>query len=176
MSGPYGIITNNIFYDNKAGWGVQLQKSADHWNIINNTFYGANPRRDGHIVVVGSRDDINILNNISHSPKTHFVQSSRPTNDTNITINNNLVYNAAVMSVSAPGYILSNNITGQDPKFVNLTGRDFHLRADSPAIDRGEDRYIPKADFDNNSRPKGRGCDIGAYEFDPELEINMKLR
>jgi hypothetical protein len=163
-NGPYGTVINNIFYDNNAGWGVQLQNSADHWNIINNTFYGTNPGRDGHIVIVGSRNDINIQNNISHSPGRHFVQSSTPANDAKVIIRNNLVYGGVAMSVSGAGYSLSNNITGQDPRFVNLTERDFHLQAGSPAVGKGNAEFAPKFDHDRKPRSRDGHCDIGAYE------------
>ncbi len=57
LAGHDQTIINNIFYDTKAGWGVQVQpegsSNGHYFDIINNTFYGTNPGRNGHIVLVG---------------------------------------------------------------------------------------------------------------------------
>jgi hypothetical protein len=56
----------------------------------------------------------------------------------------------------------------KDPRVVNLGTYDFHLQSDSPIIDVGANlgSSVPN-DRDGNSRPKGAGFDIGAYEFVP---------
>jgi hypothetical protein len=47
---------------------------------------------------------------------------------------------------------------------VDVAGADFHLLANSPAIDAGYTlSYI--RDFDNKSVPAGPKPDIGAYEY-----------
>jgi hypothetical protein len=51
-----------------------------------------------------------------------------------------------------------------DPRFVSLA--DLHLRAGSPAIDRGYARF-PRLDIDGNRRPIGRAPDAGADERRP---------
>ncbi len=58
---------------------------------------------------------------------------------------------------------ISNNITGQDPKFVNLTGKDFHLQSGSPAINKGAS--IAGYDYDADGNPIVGAPDIGAYEY-----------
>ncbi|MFC1764557.1 choice-of-anchor Q domain-containing protein, partial [Planctomycetota bacterium] len=62
------------------------------------------------------------------------------------------------------GYIVigeNGNIEG-DPLFVGPD--DFHITADSPAVDAGADLGVTE-DFDGNVRPQGSATDIGAYEF-----------
>ena len=58
-----------------------------------------------------------------------------------------------------------NDITGQDPLFVNAVNNDFHLTSSSPAIDAGTTSGAPSTDFEGNTRPQGPGIDIGADEF-----------
>lgn len=65
------------------------------------------------------------------------------------------------------GLLGSGNIS-RPPEFVfpawGITG-DYHLRNNSPAIDRGTSLEAPGSDLDNNSRPQGNGFDMGAYEY-----------
>ncbi|MBN1421918.1 MAG: right-handed parallel beta-helix repeat-containing protein [Planctomycetes bacterium] len=53
----------------------------------------------------------------------------------------------------------------RDPRFVDAAGEDFHLAADSPAIDAGESEGAPAMDLEARARPAGVGFDMGAYEF-----------
>ena len=46
---------------------------------------------------------------------------------------------------------------------------DFHLRQNSPAIDKGKSSGAPKIDIEGKERPFGSGIDIGAYEFGGQL-------
>jgi hypothetical protein len=65
-----------------------------------------------------------------------------------------------------------------DPKFVDSANNNFHLQADSPAIDKGIETTVFQTfynlygidiqkDYDANIRPKGQAWDIGAYEYVP---------
>lgn len=56
-----------------------------------------------------------------------------------------------------------------NPLFVDLEKQDFHLREDSPAIDAGTDLGY-KIDFDGNKVPSGEAPDIGAYEYQREID------
>ena len=53
----------------------------------------------------------------------------------------------------------------QDPKFVAPESHDFHLQADSPAIDAGIALPGVPDDLEGVPRPQGNGWDIGPYEF-----------
>jgi hypothetical protein len=54
-----------------------------------------------------------------------------------------------------------------DPLFVNFqtngTG-DYHLKRNSPAVDKGTATSAPTTDIDGIARPRGAAPDIGAYE------------
>jgi hypothetical protein len=51
--------------------------------------------------------------------------------------------------------------------FVSAAGNDYHLSSTSPAIDIGTTANAPSSDLDGNTRPRGSGIDIGAYEYLP---------
>ncbi len=51
-----------------------------------------------------------------------------------------------------------------DPLFFNEESGDYHLRPESPCVDRGDALGAPNEDIDGNIRPKGAGVDIGAHE------------
>ncbi|HYC55983.1 MAG TPA: choice-of-anchor Q domain-containing protein [Candidatus Binatia bacterium] len=53
-----------------------------------------------------------------------------------------------------------------DPLFVKK-GKDVHLLPASPAIDAAACAEAPPTDFEDQMRPAGSGCDIGADEFVP---------
>ena len=60
-----------------------------------------------------------------------------------------------------------------DPNFVNAESGDFHLKGGSPAINTGLDMSSLgiATDLEGNSRPRGAGYDIGAYEYSPQGKV-----
>lgn len=62
----------------------------------------------------------------------------------------------------------TNSIVG-DPLFVNATQDNFHLQANSPAIDAGTEAGIAQ-DADGNNRDDAP--DVGAFEFIPALRLS----
>ena len=52
-----------------------------------------------------------------------------------------------------------------DPQFVDPINSDYHLKADSDAVDTGTNTLPIIFDLDGNVRPQQEGPDIGAYEF-----------
>src|SRR5262249_18073248 len=83
----------------------------------------------------------------------------------NVEVRNNIIFanTTSDLSDSGTGTLESNNLSS-DPSFVSPENRDFHLRDDSAAIDRGAKLDLVKDDFDQVTRPQGRAYDIGAYE------------
>src|SRR5690606_27377093 len=53
---------------------------------------------------------------------------------------------------------------GEAELFVDGPGGDFHLAAQSPALDAGVAEHLAAADLDGNPRMSGGGVDLGAYE------------
>ncbi|MEM4278942.1 MAG: right-handed parallel beta-helix repeat-containing protein [Archaeoglobaceae archaeon] len=59
-----------------------------------------------------------------------------------------------------------------DPDFISLEGNEFHLKATSPAIDKGA--VGAEIDLDYNPRPYGKGYDMGCYEFTPAPKLTPR--
>jgi len=79
--------------------------------------------------------------------------------------NDQVIYNFQTMTYNLtealqPG---AGNRSG-DPKFVNVTGRDYTPGPGSPALDNGSPTNAPADDFDGKPRPVGGAPDIGAIE------------
>jgi len=160
-------VINNIFYDfNEDGWPIHAYGTyVTNSKIINNTFSGHNAK-NGHILLSNTLTNLVIENNISYDPNAVFLRYASPA-ATNVSIRNNLVYPASLIDgagCSASGFTCSGNITGQNPAFVNISAKDFHLQAGSPAIRNGDATFAPPVDHDNKKRPEEGYCDIGAYE------------
>jgi len=77
----------------------------------------------------------------------------------NRTISNNLWFGAG----AAPSWDTS-PVTG-DPRFIDVSVKNYRLGASSAAIDRGVAlNGVVTNDYDGNPRPQGSGYDVGAFE------------
>jgi Right handed beta helix region/Protein of unknown function (DUF1565) len=163
-NGPYSI-TNNLFYNNTAGWGIQVSPGTHDTLIENNTFAYQNPQQDGQIMLWGYNSNITIENNIFYHPR-NFAIGTWQASETNTLIANNIICCAGVELIyqSGSGYIIS-AVTNVDPLFVSPSTYDFHLQSSSPAVDDGITIPVITTDFDGTSRPQGLGYDLGAYEL-----------
>lgn len=66
--------------------------------------------------------------------------------------------------------VVGPTIIHSDPLFVDLSSTspinwNFHLQSGSPCIDAGTSENAPNTDIDGDSRPQGKGYDIGADEY-----------
>ena len=61
---------------------------------------------------------------------------------------------------------LGQDIHGQwaDPRFISLSGSDFHLQSGSPCRDAGTDVGVQR-DYEGTLIPQGIAPDVGAYEY-----------
>jgi len=75
---------------------------------------------------------------------------------------NNIYYSPNGSSVGFPLGVGDQSI---NPQFMDFAGKDFRLKANSPAIDKGIDLKYNN-DFAGDTVPKGNAPDIGAYESD----------
>jgi hypothetical protein len=176
-------IINNIFYNNLSGNnikvdGYQPANGVNNWKIINNTFYNygtQNVEIYGHIMIWGKCTNVLIQNNISHTvPPGGFITQHYVTpDDDTVTVKNNLVYgtncyvNRSSFTCYYPptvptGWTFSGNILNQDPKFVDLINKNFHILSTSPAINKGLE--YNKRTYDADGQPIVGMPDIGAYE------------
>ena len=137
----YLTVENNLFAESYYG-AIALGGNSRNATIINNIIYydyriDNIARNDPVFGDIGSMDGL-VLNNNLHYPSTKR---------------------------TLPSYDL-NGLFGTDPLFVNPSHGDFHIRDNSPAIDRGADLSAKYAyDKDGTARPQGAGWDIGPFEF-----------
>ena len=160
------VIRNNVFYHFTRGWAIHRYEGrrtlVRNLEIVNNTFAGANPERDGQVIIASPVEGLLIANNIFYRPRGGGVRLE--TGRLSGTIANNLTYGAGLSSGTAGGLELDDNVIDRDPRFVNPGGWDFHLGAGSPAIGAGRPIRGLRDDFDRAARPAG-APDIGAFQF-----------
>lgn len=120
--------------------------------VYNNTVYLTGPTSTG---IGGGESHTIIKNNI-------IVATDRLTNVSGMIQTNNIWWNSTGPIILSQ---LGENDKKVDPEFVNAAANNFHLKANSPAINSGTtNENLYKLDLDGNSIPQGITYDIGAYE------------
>ena len=154
QNGSHAAINNTLIAGNRGMGGLYNNNSNP---TITNTTLSGNGGYNGGIFNANSQPVVK--NSIIWGNSTPF-------NDTQSTITNSIIQG---------GYAGTGNLN-YDPQFVNqapegispnLNG-DYHLKASSLGIDRGENGYISLTDLDldgNLRRFDGGRVDLGAYEF-----------
>jgi hypothetical protein len=192
--GDHVTIRNNVIYNIKQGWAIQVwPKSRAHLNILNNTIAFGNKHNGklGAIVMWAPStggmkvSDSTIANNIFYEVNTAAIWMGgegrgAPMRFANVRISNNVISNGVLLfaekNVGASGLILADNLEKTDPKFADPAAFDFHLRSDSPAIDTGLALPGVGADYDGRARRRGGPVDIGAYEHPDSSSRTSRLR
>ncbi len=175
-------------YKPESGWSsaaVSLVGTTNRY-VVNNTIYdcdaGASGPGAGRMVIVN-----NIIGRVSEPGACHVLIDDAATARESV-LSNNLLYQddgdiRIRWGTARPSSLAVLRVrTGQgggcvagDPRFENVTGKDWRLAAGSPAIDKGaecevystfEKLYGMKinVDFAGVVRPQGTAWDIGAFE------------
>jgi hypothetical protein len=172
---PRVRIVNNIAYRN-AHDCITSWHAATQLTIVNNTVADC----PGAGITVGSGDtgagprgnhDAFVANNLVYRNRQGIVETTdgRHRMGPGNRYVNNLVFASGPLAAFSPGNNLYRGASvmgtvDADPKLV--TGdRSYRPTAGSPAIDAGTRTRAPSSDFEGVSRPRGRGVDIGAYEW-----------
>jgi uncharacterized protein YjdB len=164
-SGDSVLIRNNIFYNHRRGWAVQLYPGpVSNVQVLNNTFAFGNPYKDYSHIILFSISVSTIANNIFYDPAGGQAIDLTYLSGTVIVRNNLTSGSVMTRGIALFGATLLANRLNTDPLLVNPPG-DFHLRPGSPAIDAGLSLPQVLTDFDARPRPRGAGYDLGAYEF-----------
>jgi hypothetical protein len=150
-------VYNNLVYNNPAiGIAIASYSSGpiDNVTISSNTVYnnGLKANWGGGIVIeYKTATNVKIVNNIAYQNHAR----------------------GDLVTDNGGNSALFTNLNGTDPKFIDAGNQDFHLQNSSPAIDNGSSPnstlFVPTFDFDNVSRPKGVGYDIGAFEYNTTI-------
>jgi hypothetical protein len=165
-------VYNNIVYNNQSNgleignWGNPgvSPRPIEDITFINNTVYSNGNNEWGGGMYNGNPDVKNLVirNNIFCQNTLFQIADEGNLSATNLTIDHNLIHEYTgeyEYEVRGDDYVEG------DPKFVNVSGADFHLQESSPAIGKGASTDAPNEDYEGNQRPQGAGYDIGAYEY-----------
>ena len=168
ISATGGKIFNNIFYSGSIVYGgLSIGTSTDNEMICNNIFYIT----DGQAFL----DDESRIYDASHhivmDYNLYYCASGKPAYagilvDINTGIEK---YDRFFTNSDFEGYKSfsghdQHSVFAQDPLFVNIETKDFHLQSSSPAIGAGQDVEIggnTVPDYYGTSRTRGH-YDIGA--------------
>jgi hypothetical protein len=158
----HNLIAYNIFVNNGFAGGFHVGGKFgvyfEDMRIENNIFYDSSSQDYAIGLWNGTPGsaDIQYRNNILCIPNYKHI-----CNQSGFIHQYNLYY---LGGNTDPVFTLGTGDISGDPKFINPSGKDFHLQADSPAIDSGStlDYTI---DFDGYPVPDGKLPDMGAFEF-----------
>ncbi len=172
------IIEENEFYDSNGGFrisGDECENIVFRYNTIHNIFLDGDPSKYGYGIQFDGVIDIEVSNNtFVNIPGPLFWIASRGA--TNITMMNNIFYNtndfkgdtgdfSGIVEIDYNGWFQSseiiagsNDVTGNDPMFVDEAAHNYKLQEGSPAIDAGAPVY-------GDDYPGGR-IDLGAFEYE----------
>ncbi|GAB1692760.1 sigma-70 family RNA polymerase sigma factor [Krasilnikovia sp. M28-CT-15] len=148
------LVSDNVAYGN-GGHGIIVYDS-DNVDVTHNTFYrnAATPHMSGEIVLRKAERVIS-ANNIAVALPGKVAAEVSSTAGTGLA--NNLFLGAQ----NLPDGIAHDTVTGQ-PSFVDPAAGDFHLNADSPAVDAGAPTSGNTTDIER--LPRDSRPDLGAYE------------
>jgi len=134
----YLTLVNNVFQESYYS-AVIIEDNSHHPIIVNNIFY-------------------NVYYSSDYTKRAVVVTADSLTG---ATFSNNIYYPQTHTNTGETNAIYA------DPLFVNPSSGEFHLQADSPAIDAGVDLSSLgfSDDIDGVSRPQGSAWDIGVYEY-----------
>lgn len=158
----HNIISYNIFLNNGIYGGFHVGGkfgiNIEDMRIENNTFIdtGNGDYAIGFWNGKPSSVDIKYRNNIFYIP-----DFKRISNYMEFIHQHNIYY---LKNGNYSGFTSKKDEINGDPLFINLKSNDFHLRANSPAVDLGMDLGY-ESDFDGKSVPFGKAPDAGAFEY-----------
>ncbi|GAB4581710.1 MAG: hypothetical protein Fur0022_44600 [Anaerolineales bacterium] len=190
ISSPFGALTYNLiidsstFLDNHADVGGGVYYTLGDGQIVNTLFARNTATTDGsslglytydtmtilHTTIVGDLQNpvsgIRFHNGFLDIYNTIFTQHGTAILNVNGTLEQdyNLFYqNTTDINGAFTGGL--NTVDG-DPHFIAPNQDDYHLAADSAALDEGTDMGV-NVDIDGETRPFGPGFDIGYDEANP---------
>ncbi|MCP4425784.1 MAG: hypothetical protein GY803_14930, partial [Chloroflexi bacterium] len=174
------IVMNNLLYQNHASGIAIFQENgaecSQNNRIWHNTIFMPDDGR--WALIIASSDCINnqLYNNIFYSEHGYRGSINIPVasvsgleSDYNIVTDRFTIDDGdSILTLTewqALGYDANSFIVAPAQIFVDAAAHNFHLFAESEAVDNGRSLANASTNLDGNSRPSGAAPDIGAYEF-----------
>jgi hypothetical protein len=162
-SAANNIVAHNIFVNNH-GRVLTVHLSGTYGSTVSNFRFEHNTIVESNANSLGlfwfsatpSSSAINMRNNI------FYKNGGSVSNRDGYAHSHNLYYLTGGATLG--GISLGANEQIADPRFVSISGRDFRLQADSPAIDRGTNLNYTR-DYHDATMPQGAAPDLGACEY-----------
>jgi hypothetical protein len=181
-------IYNNIVWGNGTGYSIATEQGGTLQNIYiyNNVYNGTGNafQINDHTSSGGSHLKTNcryINNVVGGQANVCFKVTDKDSSFDDLIVRNNIFAGEVgfyttdlrlgnqhvdhnLFDVSSSTYYGAGSVNGS-PRFVDAAHGNFHLLANSPAINAGSSTYAPTVDFDGIHRPQGSAFDIGAFEY-----------
>jgi hypothetical protein len=169
LQGNDHLVANNLIHDHPYGFGIQVYDRGLRSIVVSNTI-----THNSHSgIVVGGSGGVSgvvIRNNVlAYNDDYGIAWDSTCPNATAGTTyaDHNVIYANGWAPIdtqvcSATSTVAGNRTT--DPLFVDLAGRNLHLRSGSGAFGYALPDWSPARDYDDEPRPLGSVPDAGAYE------------
>jgi hypothetical protein len=162
-------VERNLIIDCDRGIGFGLDDSPNDGGIIRNNmiYHSANrhPYADTGIALVESPNTEVYNNTVLLEHAAFSAIEYRFASTRNVQIFNNATNKPIRARDGAAGSVANNRTNAARSWFVAARQGDLHLAGDGAGlVDGGRDVAELSDDFDGESRPRGRGIDIGADE------------
>ena len=163
------VLSSSIISGGTSGTGVSVKTGV---NTLVPGSAGAATITARHVTVAGSTNAFSLDASSAIGLLTSPAGSIAATVSDSIVLGANpRAANAGVLLVAAANsatltFTRTDQTSSPDALFANAAKRNFHLRPDSPAIDKGQ--VTPgdsPTDVDGQPRDNGTGADLGADEF-----------
>jgi predicted outer membrane repeat protein len=175
---------NCLFYGNEAdnrGGAIYVDTEAfaqvTNCTIASNganIAHGAGGQHGGGLMIFSPSGAANVVNTIFWGNQCWFVDSVVTCNVDMMNPDLVQMNHSLIDDPTCTEYpnMCGPDMVHKDPEFENSSANDFHIRPDSPAIDKATDIYAPTRDLDGRTRrdisgmgDPGTLADIGCYEY-----------
>ncbi|HEY66475.1 MAG TPA: hypothetical protein G4O02_18140, partial [Caldilineae bacterium] len=155
------LIASRRTYGYLAVFGEDDYAAETPVRLYNTSFYNDNPAMGGTTVFFSAGVQLQADHNLYYNPYREFDVICADFLGAGTCFSGAQINDGTWFARSGQG----KHSAYADPRFRNAAGKDFHLTADSPAVDAGTAAWAPPRDLDGRPRPAGRAPDIGPYEY-----------
>ncbi len=151
---------NDEFYHNTvdmasdARWALHIEQTAGPMTVRNNILNNLNPNHGGI--------DFNTPNDIANTDSGYNIMDRVSPDDSSV---------VSLADWQSQGHEAGSFSATDSSLFAASGSGNYHLKAGSPAIDKGQTLSSVTVDMEGHSRPQGAASDIGCYEY-PQATVN----